>query len=58
MGISSLKEFGLRCLRVWKITRKPTTQEFKDISKVSAIGTLIIGFIGFLLAIVMQLFFK
>ena len=53
--LSTAKEFALRCLRVWRITRKPGMAEFKDISKVSAIGTLIIGFIGFVLAIIIKL---
>ncbi|MBI5148881.1 protein translocase SEC61 complex subunit gamma [Candidatus Pacearchaeota archaeon] len=50
-----IRDFLLRCMRVWKITRKPEVREFKDISKVSAIGTLIIGFIGFLIAIIIKL---
>lgn len=45
-------------LRVWRLLRKPTVEEFKTISKVSAIGLLIIGALGFAIAVVMKLVFK
>ncbi|MBS3077666.1 protein translocase SEC61 complex subunit gamma, partial [Candidatus Pacearchaeota archaeon] len=35
---------------VWHVLRKPTSLEFKTVSKVSAIGILILGAIGFLIA--------
>lgn len=48
-----LKEFLLnqkeQYLRLWRIMRKPTKEELKLISKVSAIGVLILGAIGFLI---------
>jgi protein translocase SEC61 complex gamma subunit len=34
-------------LRVWRLLRKPTYSEFKTISKVSIVGLLLIGAIGF-----------
>lgn len=34
--------------RVFKLTRKPTREEFKNIAKVSGAGILLIGFIGFI----------
>lgn len=51
--LGKLKDFFQKCTRVWRITRKPTPTEFKTISKVSAIGVLIIGLIGFLVALIM-----
>jgi len=38
--------------------RKPTTEEFKIIAKVSALGIMIIGFIGFVVSLLMTLLFK
>jgi len=38
--------------------KKPTKEEFQMISKVSAIGILIIGFLGFLLSLFMKVFIK
>jgi len=52
----SLKEFGKKCLRVLRVARKPTPEEFKRASKISAIGILIIGFIGFLISIAFIIF--
>ena len=50
-----LKNFINESIRVFKITKKPGSIEFKTIAKVTSIGTLIIGFIGFLVHIVSQL---
>ena len=48
MGVfSKLKSFVLQSKRVWHVLKKPTGQEFKMMSKVSAIGILILGAIGF-----------
>ena len=44
-------------VRVWRLLKKPSMQEFKTISKVSAAGLLIIGAIGFLISITMSMFF-
>jgi protein transport protein SEC61 subunit gamma-like protein len=35
--------------RVLKITKKPSMQEFKSVVKVTAIGALVVGAIGFLI---------
>jgi len=52
--INSLKEFLLKCSRVWAITKKPDGQEFRTIAKAAAIGLLIIGFIGFAVSIIIR----
>ena len=44
-------------LRVCKLLKKPTMEEFKTISKVSAIGILIIGALGFVISILMKKMF-
>ncbi|MAG19851.1 protein translocase SEC61 complex subunit gamma [archaeon] len=43
------KRFFVEMRRVWKITKKPSKQEFKAIVKVTSIGIAIIGLLGFLL---------
>jgi protein transport protein SEC61 subunit gamma-like protein len=40
------------CWRVLKITKKPTFEEWSKISKVTAIGILIIAFIGFIIYLI------
>lgn len=52
-----LKSFIGECLRVLKITKKPDAIEFKTIVKVSGLGILIIGLIGFIIQMVKLLFF-
>jgi protein transport protein SEC61 subunit gamma and related proteins len=45
-------------LRVWRLLKKPTMQEFKLISKVTAVGLLIIGALGFVIGIFAKLIFR
>ena len=47
-----LKIFVGECIRVLKVTKKPTGPEFKTIFKVSGLGILVIGLIGFLLFVI------
>ena len=44
-------------LRVWRLLKKPTMEEFKTIAKVTAIGLLIIGAVGFAISVVMKMTF-
>ena len=53
---SKLKEFGKECWRVLRVTKKPDKGEFTTFVKVSGIGILLIGFIGFLIHLVKELF--
>lgn len=46
---SKFKSFVIQCKRVLKITKKPSKEEFKIIVKVSGIGSLVIGTIGFII---------
>jgi protein transport protein SEC61 subunit gamma-like protein len=40
-------------LRVLKLTKKPSREEFLTISKVAGLGILVIGFVGFLIYILL-----
>jgi len=42
-------------LRVWRLMKRPTMKEFTTISKVSAVGLLIIGAIGFIISVGIKL---
>ena len=46
------KNFIKECRRVLKITKKPSSDEFKTIVKASGLGLMIIGAIGFVLTMV------
>jgi len=54
--LSSTKSFFAKSRRVWFVLKKPTEKEFEMIAKVSAIGILILGFLGFLIAQIVKLF--
>lgn len=45
----SFKEFVQESKRVFRITKKPDKVEFKTVVKVSGLGILAIGLIGFIL---------
>lgn len=55
---SKFKKFIGECVRVLRVLKKPSNMEFKTIVKVSALGMLIIGFLGFLIQIIYVLFFR
>lgn len=50
-----IKSFIIQSKRVWHVLRKPTMEEFKAIAKVAAIGILIIGAGGFVIADLMKI---
>jgi len=54
--MENLKSFYKKCVRVWKTLKKPTKKEFWMTAKVSAIGIVILGVIGFAISLVMNLF--
>ena len=43
------KTFVIECKRVLLVTKKPSNEEFKAVVKVTGVGTLIIGAIGFII---------
>ena len=48
------KDFIIQCKRVLRITKKPSKEEFFTIVKVSGLGILVIGLIGFILQFLNQ----
>lgn len=51
------KAFIKECLRVLKITKKPTMVEFKTIVKVTGLGMIVLGLVGFMISMAKQLLF-
>lgn len=51
------KSYLKECLRILKITKKPSKIEFKTIVKASGLGMAVIGLIGFIITMVKQVFF-
>ncbi|MBD3310120.1 protein translocase SEC61 complex subunit gamma [Candidatus Woesearchaeota archaeon] len=52
-----IKSFAKECRRVLKVTKKPSKEEFKTIVKVSGLGIMIIGLVGFIINMGKQLLF-
>ena len=51
----SLDKFVKDSKRVLKVSRKPDKAEYFDFAKVTALGILVIGVIGFVIVIIGQL---
>lgn len=51
-----LKSFILQSIRVWRILKKPSGREFSTVAKVSALGILVLGLVGFIIAELMAVF--
>lgn len=49
-AMSKVKSFVLQSKRVWHVLKKPGSEEFKSIAKISAIGILVIGVVGFIIS--------
>ena len=56
--IVKFKSFIVECKRVLKVTKKPSNAEFKTIVKVSGLGILVIGMIGFVIQMIKQVLFN
>jgi len=54
--INDLKAFVAKSKRVWLVLKKPTRKEYEMIAKVSAIGILLLGVLGFIISLVMKIF--
>lgn len=45
------KSFIKECRRVLKVTKKPSMEEFKMIVKITGLGIIVIGLVGFIITI-------
>jgi len=54
---NKIRRFFKQTIRVLRITKKPNKEEFKSIVKVTGLGILIIGLIGFFIFLIKQLLF-
>jgi len=49
---SKAKSFFVECKRVLKVTRKPSNEELKTIVKITALGLVVIGLVGFFISMI------
>lgn len=55
--LARLKTFWNESIRVLKVTKKPNKEEFIVIVKVSGLGIVAIGLVGFLVTMIKQALF-
>jgi protein transport protein SEC61 subunit gamma-like protein len=53
----SIYGFLKQCERVLRVSKKPDNEEYRTVAKVTGIGIIIIGIIGFIIAILSQVLF-
>lgn len=53
---AKLGSFIIQSKRVWHVLRKPTAEEFKAVAKISALGILGIGAVGFIISDIIKIF--
>jgi protein transport protein SEC61 subunit gamma-like protein len=53
----SIGSFIKQCQRVLQVSKKPDREEFFNVSKITGLGIIIIGVIGFIISIIAQLLF-
>ncbi|MEM3374606.1 MAG: protein translocase SEC61 complex subunit gamma [Candidatus Woesearchaeota archaeon] len=53
--LQNLKSFIIECKRVLTVTKKPTKEELQTIVKVSGLGILLLGLMGFLLFLLKEI---
>jgi protein transport protein SEC61 subunit gamma and related proteins len=51
----SVISFIKQCRRVLIVSKRPDMEEYQNVSKVTGIGVIIIGVIGFIISIIAQL---
>ena len=55
MAGKGIKQIYVECRRVLRVTKKPNGDEYQNLTKVTGIGILVIGAIGFILTLALQL---
>ncbi|MCK9570624.1 protein translocase SEC61 complex subunit gamma [Candidatus Pacearchaeota archaeon] len=53
---TSLKSFIEKCKRVWMVLKKPSKDELVKVAQISALGILVVGFLGFIISIIIGFF--
>jgi protein transport protein SEC61 subunit gamma-like protein len=47
-----MRDFLNKCKRVFRVSRKPDKDEYMEITKVTGIGILLIGVVGFVIMLI------
>ncbi|MBM3230158.1 protein translocase SEC61 complex subunit gamma [Candidatus Pacearchaeota archaeon] len=52
---TKIHSFIVQSIRVWHVLKKPSSEEFKMVAKISGIGILALGALGFIISDVITL---
>ena len=55
MNMNNISQFLRQCRRVLYVSRRPDMEEYVNVAKVTGIGIIIIGVIGFIISLIAQL---
>jgi protein transport protein SEC61 subunit gamma-like protein len=55
LNSESISQFIKQCRRVLYISKRPDRDEFQNVAKITGIGIIIIGVIGFVITLIAQL---
>jgi len=51
----STSQFIRQCRRVLHVSKKPDREEFQNVAKITGLGIILIGVIGFVISLIAQL---
>jgi protein transport protein SEC61 subunit gamma-like protein len=51
----SIAQFIRQCRRVLHVSKKPDREEYTNVAKITGLGIILIGVIGFIISIIAQL---
>ena len=57
MNMNNISQFLRQCRRVLYVSRRPDMDEYVNVAKVTGIGIIIVGVIGFIISLVAQLLY-
>lgn len=55
---AKLSEFFKSSRRVWKLSRKPDRTEYTQTSKITGVGIVLLGLLGFLIMLIAELILR
>ena len=55
MNMNNISQFLRQCRRVLYVSRRPDGDEYVNVAKITGIGIIIVGVIGFIVSLIAQL---
>ncbi len=52
MGLEQIQDFARRALRVLRVSYHPTNEEFNTTAKITGLGMVLVGMIGYIMTVV------